>query len=288
MFLIAHADAAVTPHDVWRAWTLEPSLTLPLVALVLVYAYSVRQLWRSGGRGAGISEGQVKTFAAAIVVLVIALVSPLDAVADATFAAHMVQHLLLVAVAAPLLLMGRVHLALIPVLPLSWRRRGARKLARGMRRAGVGLVIAAVALHIVTLLIWHLPPLYDAAVRHEPIHIVEHLTLLVGALPFWASMGSARPRPVATAALGAFATMLFMFMLAATMTAATHPWYTSHLATTQAWGLTPLQDQHLAAAIMWVPGGLGYLGASAVAVFRWIRSDERRGAATRVARPPIG
>ena len=286
--LLAHADALVAPHDVWRVWTLDPSLIAPLVALVWLYVHSVRALWRTGGRGAGITEAQVKRFAAAIVVLVVALVSPLDAMSDATFAAHMVQHLLLAAVAAPLLLLGRVHLALVPYLPLSWRRTGARRVARSLRRAGVGWVIAAVVLHIATLLLWHVPPLYDAAVRSDPIHILEHVTLLVGALPFWASMGSARNGPIATAGLGAFATMLFMFGLAATMTAATHPWYAAHLQTTAAWGLTPLQDQHLAAAIMWVPGGLGYLGASAAAVFRWIRTDERRAAATRVARPPLG
>lgn len=272
---LAHADRAIAPHDLWNAWTLDTTLLLVLATTTLLYGYTVRGLWRTGGRGAGISERQVLSFAAAMLVLVLALVSPVDALAESLFAAHMVQHLLLALVAAPLLLLGRVHLGLLPVLPLGLRRRGARRLARVLRRAPAATIVAAVTLHILTLLVWHVPALYDAALRIPALHTIEHVTLLVTALPFWAVMGAARARPVAVAGLAAFVASVVSVLLAATMTAATSPWYTSHLTTTQAWGLTPLQDQQMAAAIMWIPGGLVYLGAAATAVFRWIRADER-------------
>ena len=273
---LGHAGQPIAPHDLWSAWTLDATLLGPLLATVLVYAHTVRGLWRTGGRGAGITEAQVGWFSAGVLGLVVALVSPLDALGESLFAAHMVQHLLLSLVAAPLLLLGRVHLGLLPVLPLRWRRRGARVVATTARRSPGRVVAVAVGLHLVTLLVWHVPPVYDGAVQHASLHVTEHATLLLAGLAFWAVMGAARPRPVAAAGLAAFVASLVSVLLAATMTAATDPWYTSHLGSTAAWGLTPIEDQHMAAAIMWIPGGIIYLTAAAAAIYRWIRADERR------------
>lgn len=285
MILLAHAGRAIAPHDLWGAWTLAPSLLIPLGAVVLVYGTTVRQWWRAGGHGAGITTRQVVVFAIGVMVLVVALVSPLDALSGSLFAAHMTQHLLLTLVAAPLLLLGRVHLGLWPAVPLRIRRRGARALARVLRRAPATVIVAVVGLHIGTVLAWHVPVLYDAAVRHPLLHSTEHVSLLLTAMGFWAVMGAARPRPVAVAGLAAFAASLVSVLLAAAMTAATRPWYESHLATTRGWELTPLEDQHMAAAIMWVPGGLVYLGAAAAAIHRWIRADEQQLAVRRAAGP---
>lgn len=286
MLLLAHVGQPIAPHDLWGTWTLDLSLLAPLVATVLVYGHTVRGLWRTGGRGAGISERSVVLFGCGVLALVVALVSPLDALGESLFSAHMVQHLLLSLVAAPLLLLGRVHLGLLPVLPVRWRRRGARALARGLRARPATFVAVAVGLHIGTLLVWHLPVLYDAAVQHPVLHVTEHGSLLLSGLAFWTVMGAARPRPVAVAGLAAFLASLVSVLLAATMTAATSPWYASHLDTAPAWGLTPLADQHLAAAIMWIPGGIVYLTAAAAAVYRWIRADERRLALQRRLAPP--
>lgn len=275
MHLLAHVGRAIAPHDLWGAWTLDPGVLAALTVTVLLYARWVRGRWRSGA-GAGVPRRQVVLFATAILVLVVALVSPLDALGGSLFAAHMVQHLLLTLVAAPLLLLGRVHLAVLPVVPLRLRRRGARRLARGLRRASPAVVVAAVGAHLGTVVLWHVPLFYDAALRQPWLHATEHASLLVTATAFWGVMGAARSRPVAVAGLAAFVASFVSVLLAAAMTVATSPWYSSHLATTGAWGSTPLRDQHLAAAIMWVPGGLVYLGAAAVAVFRWIRADEQR------------
>lgn len=286
MGVLAHGGQPIAPHDLWGAWTLDAPLLSVLAVTVLIYAHTVGGRWRARGRGAGISTRQVGFFAAGIATLVLALVSPLDALGESLFAAHMVQHLLLAVVAAPLLLLGRIHLGMLPALPLSWRRRGGRRLARGLRRAGPGAMVAAVGIHIVTLLAWHLPALYDTAVRVPLVHVTEHAAFLLSGMLFWTVVGASRPRPVAAAGIAAFVASLVSVLLAAAMTVATRPWYASHLTTTHAWGLSPLDDQHLAAAIMWVPGGFVYLGAAAVAIFRWIRADERhpvmdRGAAAR-------
>lgn len=276
MRLLAHAGRAVAPHDLWGAWTLDPVVLATLTAIVLLYAHWVRGRRHAGGPGTGVSRRQIALFSTAVLVLVVALVSPLDALGESLFAAHMAQHLLLTLVAGPLLLLGRAHLAVLPVIPLRLRRRGARRIARGLRRASPAVVVAAVGAHLGTVVLWHVPVLYDAALRQSWLHATEHASLLVTAVAFWGVMGAARSRPVAVAGLAAFVASLVSVLLAATMTVATSPWHTSHLATAPAWGLTPLRDQHMAAAIMWVPGGLVYLGAAAVAVFRWIRADEQR------------
>ncbi len=184
--------AAVTPSALWGAWALDPSTLALVAASVLAYANTVRGLWRSGGRGAGIRKAQVVWFGLGVVAVLVALVSPLEALATSLFAAHMAQHLLLTLVAAPLLLLGRVHLGLLPLLPVSWRRYGARVLARAVRTRPAVPAATAVALHVGTLLAWHVPGLYDAAVAHTGLHVLEHATLLLTALAFWVVMGAAR------------------------------------------------------------------------------------------------
>ena len=280
---VAQVGQPLTPETLWGAWTLAPSVLGPLLALTLVYARTVGRLWRRGGRGSGITVGRVLAFTLAIVALLVALVSPLDALSEALFSAHMVQHLLLTLVAAPLLLAGRVDVGLVFAVPLALRRRAARILSRARRAAPAAGPVAAVTAYLGLLLVWHIPPIYDLAVENAIVHGLEHVSLVLGGLAFWSVMGAARGRPAGAAAVAAFVVSLISVLLAATMTVATRPWYESHVATAPRWGLTPLRDQVLAAAIMWIPGGLVYFFAAAAAVLRWIRADETRLAQAREA-----
>ena len=273
---VAQVAPPLTPETLWGAWTLAPSVLGPLLAITLVYARTVVHLWRRGGRGAGIGAGRVVAFAAAVLVLLVALASPLDALSEALFSAHMVQHLLLTLVAAPLLLVGRVDAGLVPAMPLRFRRRAARAVARLLRRTPAAAPVAAVTTYVLLLLVWHLPAIYDLSVENAVVHSVEHVSLLLGGLAFWAVMGAARGRPTGIAAVAAFVVSLISVLLAATMTSATDPWYASHLTTAPRWGLSPLRDQVLAAAIMWIPGGLVYFFAAAMSVVHWIHADEVR------------
>ena len=273
---VAQVGSPLTPENLWGAWTLAPSVLGPLLAMTMVYARTVVKLWRRGGRGAGIGPRRVIAFAVAMLVLVVALTSPLDALSEALFSVHMVQHLLLTLVAAPLLLVGRVDAGLVPAVPLDLRRRTARALSRARRRAPAAGPVAAVTAYVPLLLVWHVPPLYDLAVESAIVHSLEHVTLLLGGLAFWSVMGATRGRPAGAAAAAAFIVSIISVLLAATMTVASRPWYSSHIATAPRWGLSPLRDQVLAAAIMWIPGGLVYFFAGAASVVRWIRADEIR------------
>lgn len=263
------------PGSVWGAWTLAPGLVVGLAGVVVVYARGVRRLWARGGRGAGIPVHRVRLFAVGVVVLVLALLSPLDAMGEALFSAHMAQHLLLTLVVAPLLVAGRLPRTFPPLVPLSTRRRWARRLPAVLRPTAPAGMVVAVVLHVAVVVAWHVPAVYDLAVVDPSVHALEHLTLLLASMPFWAAMGAGTSRPVGPAGLAAFVVALSFILLAASLSMAPTPWYDAHLSSTVAWGLTPLQDQQLAAVMMWIPGGLVYLGAAAASVVRWIRADER-------------
>lgn len=274
--VVVVGQVAVTPETLWTAWRPDLGVLVALIGLVVLYAHGVHRLWRRGDGRVGISTLRVAMFAGGVVALGLALVSPLDTLATSLFSAHMVQHLTLIVVAAPLLVASRLPVALLPLWPVRWRRWWGRRVTGVLRRrAPLGLV-AAVVMHVAVVIAWHVPVVYDAAVLNDPLHALEHLTMLATAMVFWVAVGASRPVPVAAAGLATFVVVLSFTLLSATMTIAASPWYASHVATTAAWGLTPLEDQQLAAAIMWVPGGLVYLGAAATAVIRWIRDDEQR------------
>jgi putative membrane protein len=220
------------------------------------------------------SGSQVAAFVAGLVTLAVALVSPLDSAAAALFSAHMVQHLLLVVVAAPLLVAGRTGRMALMALPGRPRRQVRSAIARRPVRRVADLLahpLAVWGLGTAVLWVWHLPSPYEAALAHEAVHAVEHLTLLATALLLWdVVLGGPRRRlSVPIAVLVLFATGLQGAALGAVLVFARSPLYAAHEPTAPLWGLTPLEDQQLAGGLMWVPPGLVYLGVIAALVVRW-------------------
>lgn len=279
---LAHPGQPPAPHDVWTAWAGEPSLILGLAATLGAYGLGVRRLWRRAGRGQGVGRGQAIAFGVGWLMLVVALVSPIDALGEALFSAHMVQHLLLVLVAAPLLALGAPLVALVWALPRAWRLR-----LRGWRRY-TGLRLAATALtqpilvwtlHTVALWVWHLPGLYQAALQNELVHSLEHGSFLGTAVLFWwvvVQPGQTQRWSQGASVLYLFAAGIQGSVLGALMTFAPTPWYPAYATTTTPWGLTPLADQQLAGAIMWVPAGTVYVLAAVWMFFLWLQSAERQ------------
>jgi putative membrane protein len=235
-----------------------------------LYGRGLRAVWARAGAERVVNRWQAMAFAAGVLTIGIALESPLDTWATALFSVHMVQHLLLMLVAAPLVVLGMPLAVLVWGLPSEWRPQ-ARPL--GKLAHVLGTAPLAFGLHSLALWAWHVPLLYDEAIAFPPVHLVEHLSFALTALLFWWTLlGSGRPAGGA-AVLYVFAMALQSTLLGALLTFSHQPWYTSHLNTTSAWGLAPMDDQQLAGLIMWIPGGSVYL-ISALALFaHWLRAE---------------
>jgi len=271
---------ALSPSDVWGAWTFEPGVLVGLAVPTLWYACGVRSLWHVAGRGRGIGASQLWAFGGGLFTLIIALVSPLDAMGDALFSAHMTQHLLLILVVAPLIVISEPLLPMLWAVPTGLRRR----IARWWRHAtGVRTIVrtvtspgAAWALHVGALFFWHIPAPYGWALRHDAVHALEHVSFLGTAILFWwAVLQPTGRRRLSYGMSVVYVSTAGMLMgaLGAILTLAPFPWYVEHLTTTAAWHLSPLQDQQLAGVIMWVPASIVYLGAVCWFFVKWLGAD---------------
>jgi putative membrane protein len=247
-----------------------------------LYARGVRALWRRAGVGQGVRRWQAAAFAGGIAALTLALISPLDRLSAALFSAHMVQHLALILVAAPLLVLGAPLLPSLWALPPARRRALGRwwKRARAVRFLWHAATVPVVAwlLHAVAVWIWHLPALYQSALRSTLVHQLEHISFLGTALLFWWVLihpAGRRGLGYGWGVLYVFAAALQSGALGIALTFAPSPWYPAYAATTGAWGLTPLEDQQLAGLIMWIPAGMLYLLAGLVLLAAWARQAER-------------
>ena len=272
-------------------WTPDLGPLLGTLALAATYGIGVRRLWARAGRGRGVHVAQVRAFVTAIVVLLVALVSPFDAVADALFSAHMAQHLALILVAAPLLALGNVPLALAWAPPAGarralarwWNARGATQgVLRAVTHAGA-TPASAWLLHAVALVAWHVPVLYSAALGNPVVHALEHVSFLGTGWLFWWRVAQPSGRRVLGEAAGILYVMsmgLLGSAMGALLVFSRSPWYPVHAAGARAWHTTLVADQQLAGLVMWVPAGLVYVGAALALAARWMRADERRAVAS--------
>jgi putative membrane protein len=240
-----------------------------LAALGAVYAIGVSRAWGAAGRGRLVRVSQVRTFAAGAVVLAVALLPPLAASADESLTAHMVQHVLLLVVAAPLLALGAPLPALLWALPVAARERGLavwRAMLRSHSRNWAAWAIVALAAQSIVMLLWHVPVLYRAAVHHEVLHAIEHASYLATATAFaWVvGVGSAHRHGAAVPVL--FVAALPGTALGAALTLAGTPWYAEY---------PSMSSQQLAGVVMWGFAGLAYVLAAACLFGLWLAGLER-------------
>ena len=184
-------------------------------------------------------------------------------------------------VAAPLLVLSRPLVPFLWALPARWRSRvggiGKRKSVQRVWRALTN-PLAAWAIHAVALWVWHNPALFQATLRSDFIHTLQHLSFLGSALLFWWALihGRRGLMGYGAAVLYLFTTSLHSGVLGALITFARSAWYPAYANSTMSWGLTPLEDQQLGGLIMWIPAGLVYVIAALALMVGWMRESERR------------
>jgi cytochrome c oxidase assembly factor CtaG len=250
-----------------------PEVVAGLGLLLALYLLAGGPLRRRLTPGPGPAGRQVAAFAGGVAVLALALLGPLAEWAEhVALSAHMAQHLLLTLVVPPLWLLGTPPWLLSP-------------LARtpGVGRAGFVLTRPVVALGLASavLVLWHIPRFFEAALRTDALHALEHLTFLGTALGLWWPVAGPRlpewPRPSPPAQLlYLFLATIPMTVVSAPITVAEtvlYPFYTDAVAR-GVWPLPPRADQELAGVLMWVGGSLPYLVAGTIVYFRWALAEE--------------
>lgn len=279
---LMHPDAlhgaAVASH---ARWSVEPGVVVPLVLSVGIYAVGLVRLWRVAGVGAGVTIWRAAAFGSGCLAIVAALVSPVDAISTELSSVHMVQHELLMMVAAPLLVAGLPMLVALYALPASARRPTMRALRGRALRASWSLLTTPATvwlLHAAALWVWHAPPLYEEALRSEPVHAAQHACFFGTALLFWWGITHGRYGRMGygVAVVYLFATALHTGLLGAALTLSTEVWYPVYGTAGGAWGLTPIEDQQLAGLIMWVPAGGVFTAMGLIYFAAWLRESERR------------
>jgi putative membrane protein len=238
------------------AWNIRPAILLLLLVLVSLYAVGWSRLSRRARHSP--AARRLAFTLAGLTALVVALLSPLDALADRLFAAHMVQHMLLIMAAAPALLLADPFPVVVWALPHAWRLRIGGRITRGSVAGRLWLVTTTMAsAWIVSAAIlwgWHIPTAYDAALAHRWLHDLEHVSFFLGAVLFWWPVihpapryrrGSSYPARVVYLVLGAFQTAALGLLITLSPTLL----YRSYAS-----GLAALEDQTRGGVVMWGAG----------------------------------
>jgi putative membrane protein len=268
------------------AWSFQPPSFL-ILAVAGLYVLGGR--WRVGSRRRRRRDlARSAAFWGGLLTIVVALDSPLDGLVDRLFAAHMTQHVLLLTVAPPLIVLGAPWMRIWRPLPLGFRRSVAKALVvdprtRLLRRLATWVTHPVVVwlLFSVNLVAWHIPAAYDLTLTNGRVHDLEHALFLTTGVLLWLQIVPSPPFHVrldeVRRAAYATAAMLVGWILAIVLAFAPHPLY-AHYAQlgSRPGGLSALADQQIAAGVMWVPGSLTLTLAALVLLYRWLAPETSR------------
>jgi putative membrane protein len=253
-----------------------------LLAMLLLYIAGAVKLRRTSAGRTTIRIWQLGAFVTGWAAVAIALLSRLDAWSEVFFSAHMAQHEILMLVSAPLMVLGRPFIATMWALPLRARElAGSMIHSRSIRSLWTMTTgpVTVLVLHGAVLWMWHIPVLFEAALRDETVHAVQHLGFFLTAALFWWALIHGRYGRAGYGAgvLYVFATAMHSQILGALLTFGTHVWYPTHAART---GAKALDDQQLAGILMWVPFGILFVVIALALFAAWLGEIERRTAFT--------
>jgi cytochrome c oxidase assembly factor CtaG len=275
--LVATAVPAA-PHlpAVLGAWRLEPVTLALLAASAVLYLAGVRRVAELHPRNAW-PRSRTRAFLAGLAAIGLALLSPIDTYAEVLFSIHMVQHMLLTTVAAPLLVLGTPVSLLLRAAGRSRHRQVMRVLRSWPVTALTHPMVAWVGFAAV---MWgtHLSGLYDAALRSPPLHAAEHALFLVSAVLLWWPVVGLEPShwrlPHPLRVGYVFMQSPVNTFLALVLYSSSRVLYPAYAATGRTWGPTPLDDLHAGAAIMWIGGDLVFLLATVLGIAAWMRHED--------------
>lgn len=233
---IPYCGSAPLPAEWIARWNTDPFL---LAALVLAAAW----LWRSPSTDRRAGSG-------ALAIAVFLFVSPFCAMGSALFLVRVTHDVILAAFLGPLVMAA----------------------LRLQERQLPGSLSVWTAIHALVFLVWHAPPLYEGVMSSSPVFWLMQATIVGSAAVWWAKVLRA---PAAGAVAALLATMVAMGLLGALLTFAGSALYAPHWLTTQAWGLSPIEDQQLAGIFMWAPFGAIYLLAALAILYRSMRAGSQ-------------
>jgi cytochrome c oxidase assembly factor CtaG len=257
-------------------WVFDPFTVLTIGAVGSAYAAGLIRLRRIGG---SMPRGAATAFFAGLAVLAVALLSPVDAYADLSFSVHMSQHLILAMLAPPLLALGApITLAL---------RAASTRMSRtvsGVLRSGAATFLARPVVGWLSFVgvsyAVHFSPLFDIALRSNPMHAFEHALWLSAALVYWWPIVGRDPSPhpvrYPVRLLSLFLAMPAMSFLAVAIYTGTGPMYAAYASLPAPWGPAALSSQRDAAVTMWLVGNLGLVLAMLIVAAAWKRDDDAR------------
>lgn len=263
-----------TPGDLhfWLTeWNWQPSIIGGTILIIVLYIYAVGPLRKRFHLGDEIAPGKAIAFLLGVNLMFLALFSALDELGDRyLFSAHMLQHLILIMVGPPLLLIGTPGWLIEPLL----RNRIVLRVGKALTHP-----VVAFTLLNVDVWLWHAPTLYDATLFNQNLHIQEHLSFILFGLLYWWPMFSPVKEGLPRLSIGGQVLYLFfgsmpMVLLGAGLTF-TPPLYAPYLNAPRVWGLSPATDQQLGGLLMWIPVSLYMIVIMSILFIRWMQQQER-------------
>ncbi len=276
--------------DLLTSWVLDPVPTVGVALTLVLYLSACRRAVLV--RHQAFPWSRFLALVAGLAAVLVAVDGPPDVLSDTSFTAHMVQHLLLQMVAAPLLVLSAPLTIVLRADPV-WCRR--RVLVRVLRSGTVRILtnpVTTMGAFAVVLVGTHLTPLYELALEHERVHQVEHVVYLATAVMFWWTAIGVDPAPHRLSYPGRllylFLAMPIMSLLGVALANAPRVMYPHYLANPPSWGWTALHDQHVAGTLMWVAGMFTIVPALGAVLLRWLEEESRQDARYSLSRTGQG
>ena len=282
-----------------QSWNWRLEVIIPLLTLGYLYTTGwlrlrkrtadSRQKRPSAGRQPLTATWRLVSYWACLICIALSLLSPIDALGQQLFFMHMIQHLLLIMFAPPLLLIANPMPVVLWGLPDKWRLKAGYALGHVLHRdsqfRNVLRKITAPGIiwlvWVIALFGWHDPSMYNAALRHEYIHDLEHLSFFIASMLFWWHITGAGPR--IHRQFGYIARIAFV-LAAVPPNMALGVWlafnnnviYSYYEAVPRVWGISALTDQRIGGIIMWIPGSMMFLLAALLLMSQYLGSEAEK------------